>query len=106
MKTLRLEKVRWDSRLTHAPRNLLDHRKFQKNTLIWVVTRLKKTIPVTNIGVRSSQQINMRKFLKVWQALQKHPQPPLLPLAMAKGTRAQTLGVNSQDPQVATATGG
>ena len=52
---------------------------------------------MTNIGVRSSQQINMRKFLKVWQALQKHPQPPLLPLAMAKGTRARTLGVNSQD---------
>ena len=87
---------------------LLGHPNFQENTKIRVVTRLKKTIPVTNVGIRSSQQINMRKSLKFGELCKKKfpPQPPLLPLAMANGTRARTLGVNSQDPQVVTATEG
>ena len=36
----------------------------------------------------------------------RDPQPPPLPPAMANGTRARTLGVNSQDPRVVTATEG
>ena len=121
--------------------------QIQINTKIRVVTRLKKTIRLTNVGIRSSQQINMRKSLKFgelcknispstspvtpgygqrhestnlgsklprpsgsnshWRLINvRDPQPPPLPPAMANGTRARTLGVNSQDPRVVTATGG
>ena len=84
---------------------LLGHPKFQENTKIWVVTRLKKTIPVTNVGIRSSQQINIRKLLKSGQlcnplTLNLPHYPWLWPMAREHGPWSKL-----QDPQVVTATG-